>query len=197
MFQPCADTFSEKYCFIGPSIRPVESTYEKTGKKTIYISMGTVVKNSDIYKNCIEALKNTDYQVIMSLGTNKQSFTDLPDNIQVYESVDQMAVLSIADVFITHCGMNSVSEALYFEVPLIMLPQTDEQGAVSLRAKELGAGVRLPSESVTDIREALNEVLHNKKYKEAATLISKSFKESGGAEKAKEFLESIGRKLER
>ena len=74
-----------------------------------------------------------------------------------------------------------------------MLPQTDEQGAVSLRAKELGAGVRLPSESVTDIREALNEVLHNKKYKEAATLISKSFKESGGAEKAKEFLESIGK----
>lgn len=196
-FQPCADTFSEKYCFIGPSIRPVESTYEKTAKKTIYISMGTVVKNSDIYKNCIEALKNTDYQVIMSLGTNKQSFTDLPDNIQVYESVDQMAVLSIADAFITHCGMNSVSEALYFEVPLIMLPQTDEQGAVSLRAKELGAGVRLPSESVTDIREALNEVLHNKKYKEAATLISKSFKESGGAEKAKEFLESIGRKVER
>ena len=104
-----------------------------------------------------------------------------------------MAVLSIADAFVTHCGMNSVSEALHFEVPLIMLPQTKEQEAVAIRTGELGAGVRLPSESVTDIRQALDEVLHNKKYKDAAALLSKSFKESGGAEKAKEFLESIGK----
>lgn len=131
--------------------------------------------------------------MIISLGVNQEIFTDLPDNIQVFDSVDQMAVLSIADVFITHCGMNSVSEALYFEVPLIMLPQTSEQGAVALRAKELGAGVQLPSESVADIRQAINEVLHNKKYKEAAIQISNSFKESGGVEEAKEFLESIGR----
>lgn len=49
-FQPCADTFSDKYCFIGPSIRPAGCEMQKTAEKTIYISMGTVVKNKEIYK---------------------------------------------------------------------------------------------------------------------------------------------------
>ncbi len=190
-FQPCADTFSDKYHFIGPSIRPVETPVEKTADKTIYISMGTVVKNEEIYRNCIEALKETDYQVIISLGTNAHHFSDLPDNIQVYESVDQMAVLSISDVFITHCGMNSASEGLYFEVPLILCPQTPEQGAVALRTEELGAGLTLKSAEKSDILDAIERVLNNASYKNAAKKISESFKASGGAEEARRFLEDL------
>lgn len=91
-FQPCADTFSDKYCFIGPSIRPVEETIEKTAEKTIYISMGTVVKNQEVYRNCVEAFRDTDYQVIISLGENAENYVDLPENIKVYATVDQMAV---------------------------------------------------------------------------------------------------------
>lgn len=191
MFQPCADTFSDKYCFIGPSIRPVEKPVEKTAEKTVYISMGTVVKNPEIYRNCIEALKDTEYQVILSLGQNPEQFTDLPENIQVYDFVDQMAVLSIADVFLTHCGMNSVSEALYYEVPLVMFPQTPEQCAVADRTKELGAGEILSSSTASEIMKAIDQVLNHPEYKEAAGRISKSFKESGGAGKAKEYLETL------
>ena len=42
------------------------------------------------------------------------------ENISVFESVDQIAVLSAADAFLSHCGMNSVSESLYYQVPLII-----------------------------------------------------------------------------
>lgn len=190
-YQPCAETFSDKYCFIGPSIRPVEKPMEKTADKTIFISMGTVVKNKNLYNNCIEALKTTDYQVIVSLGTSDVHFENLPDNIQVYESVDQMAVLSISDVFITHCGMNSASEGLYFEVPLILCPQTPEQGAVARRTEELGVGIILKSIEKMDILTAINQILNNLEYKKAAREISASFKESGGVEKAKAFLETL------
>ena len=190
-FQPCADTFSGKYHFIGPSIRPIENHIKKTAKKTVYISMGTVNKNKEFYLNCIDALKTTDYQVIVSMGANKDYFGDLPDNIQVYESVDQMAVLSISDAFITHCGMNSTSEGLYFEVPLILFPQTPEQGAVATRAEELGAGLILKSIGKEEILNAINEVLNKSKYKENAVNISKSFKECGGAKEARNFLETI------
>ncbi len=190
-FQPCAETFSERYHFIGPSIRPITTTFEKTAEKTVYISMGTVNQNREFYRNCIQALGETGWQVIISMGTNTDHFEDLPENIQVYESVDQMAVLSISDAFITHCGMNSASEGLYFEVPLILFPQTHEQGAVATRTEELGAGLRLKSIQPGDILEAIETVLFDPKYKENAVKISDSFRKSGGVQEAKAFLESL------
>ena len=153
--------------------------------------MGTVNKNPEFYRNCIHALAKTDWQVIISMGTNPEHFDHLPENIQIHESVDQMAVLSIADAFITHCGMNSASEGLYFKVPLVLFPQTPEQGAVAKRAEELGAGVMLASISEEDILGALKQVLTDPDYKNKATKISDSFHACGGAAEARAFLEEI------
>ena len=190
-FQPRSDTFSDRYHFIGPSIRPIKEPFEKTAEKTVYISMGTVNQDREFYRNCIHALGQTDWQVIISMGTNPEHFEDLPDNIRIYESVDQMAVLDIADAFITHCGMNSASEGLYFQVPLVLFPQTPEQGAVARRVEELGAGTRLDSISEESIMESLNKVLFDPAYKENAVRISDSFKACGGAKEARAFLETI------
>ena len=191
-FQPRSETFSDRYHFIGPSIRPITAPVEKTAEKTVYISMGTVNQNREFYRNCIRALGQTDWQVIISMGTNTEHFENLPENIQVYESVDQMAVLSIADAFLTHCGMNSASEGLYFRVPLVLFPQTPEQGAVAKRTEELGAGVMLRSISEADIIQALRAVLFEPRYKESASGISDSFRACGGVTEARAFLESIG-----
>jgi len=190
-FQPCAETFSDRYHFIGPSMRPVTAPVEKTADKTVYISMGTVNQNKQFYRNCIDALARTGWQVIISMGTNTDHFTELPERIQVYESVDQMAVLSIADAFITHCGMNSASEGLYYGVPLVLFPQTPEQNAVAKRTEELGAGVRLNSISGEDILAALTKVIEDPQYREAAGRVSDSFKSCGGAEEAVAFLEQV------
>lgn len=190
-FQPCSETFSDRYHFIGPSIRPVTNPMEKTADKLVYISMGTVNQNREFYRNCIHALGQTDWQVIISMGTNPEHYDQLPDNIHIYESVDQMAVLSIADAFITHCGMNSASEGLYFQVPLVLFPQTPEQDAVARRTEELSAGIRLKSISEEDILDALNQVLNNPKYKVGVARVSESFKKCGGNAEAKAFLERL------
>ncbi len=190
-FQPCSETFSDKYHFIGPSMRPVTRPVDKTSDKTIYISMGTVNQNRQFYRNCINVLAPTGWQVIISMGTNTDHFDNLPENIQVYESVDQMAVLSIADAFITHCGMNSASEGLYYGVPLVLFPQTPEQNAVAKRVEELGAGVRLKSISEEDVYDALNTVINEPQYKAGAGKVSDSFKSCGGTAEAKDFLEQI------
>ena len=56
-FQPCSGTFSEKFAFVGPSIRPAEVAVEKRREKLIYISMGTVNNAMlPLYKTCIQAM---------------------------------------------------------------------------------------------------------------------------------------------
>ena len=190
-FQPCSDTFSEKYHFIGPSIRPIKESFEKKAEKTVYISMGTVNQNREFYRNCISAFGETDYQVIISMGTNTDHFDAVPDNIEIYESVNQMAVLEAADAFITHCGMNSVSEGLYFGVPLVLFPQTPEQDAVAKRAEELGAGLRLSSTGEDDVLNAVTRVIEEKSFKQCAEKVAESFKNSGGIKEAVGFIESF------
>lgn len=193
-FQPCADTFSDNYAFVGPIVRLPLEKIEKTRDKLVYISMGTVNNNMPpLYKSCISALQNTDYQVIISVG-NKVSddyFKNLPDNISVYSQVDQIAVLQKADVFVSHCGMNSVSESLYFEVPLVMIPQTSEQKGVAERVFELGAGVKLDKVDELSLLNAVNKVVADDDYKQNAKKISIGFKSCKGAKGAADKILSI------
>ena len=186
-FQPCSETFSGKYAFVGPSIRPATEEIEKTMDKLIYISMGTV--NNDMmpfYKTCISSFKNTDYQVIMSVGNlvSMDDFLKLPENISVFQYVDQISVLKQADVFISHSGMNSVSESLYFEVPLVMLPQTAEQKGVAERVLELGAGIKLDKADAISILTAVEKIFGETAYKQNAVKISKEFRNCSGAKGA-------------
>lgn len=193
-FQPCADTFSNKYAFVGPSIRPVESEFVKDREKLIYISMGTVNNAMlPLYKRCIDALRDTPYQVVMSVGQQVKlpDFGILPANVQVFPQVDQIAVLQKADAFLTHCGMNSVSEALFFGVPLLMLPQTAEQGAVAERARQLGAGRMLEKTDASAIRTGLDALLSDPAYRENARMISEGFRRRSGAKGAADKIEQV------
>ena len=194
-FQPYSDTFSDKYAFVGPSIRPANDMFEKTRQKLVYISMGTVNNDmTDFYQNCIDALKDNDYQVVLSVG-NQVDIRQLEEYIakaegkaqfQVLSYVDQIAVLKKADAFLTHCGMNSVSEALYFKVPLVMYPQTKEQKGVAFRVNELGAGRYLSGDTVSDIQMAVEELLEQSEYRTQAAAISDSFSKCGGSRAAVE-----------
>ena len=186
-FQPYSDTFSEKYAFVGPSIRISSNEIGKKKDKLIYISMGTV--NNDMmpfYKTCISAFKNIDYQVIMSVGNlvSIGDFGELPENISVFSHVDQIAVLKEADIFVSHSGMNSVNESLYFEVPLVMLPQTTEQKGVAERVLELGAGIKLDKQDGDSLLNAVNQIFSDSTYKKNAKKIAEGFKNCSGAKGA-------------
>ena len=184
-FQPCADTFSaEHYAFVGPILRNPEDIIEKTGKQLVYVSMGTV--NNDLlpfYSACIKAFSGTEIQVIMSVGglTDVRKLGQLPENIAVYAHVDQMAVLRQADVFLTHCGMNSASEGLYFGVPLVMALKTQEQKGVAARVHQLGAGVYLEGETPEAIRRSITKALMTSSVRTNAQRIGADFLACSGA----------------
>lgn len=187
-FQPMANTFSERYAFVGPSIRtlsPQENNIKD--RQVIYISLGTVLnKNREFYNNCINAFAKSDYTVVMSVGekTEIKSLGIIPNNFVVRNTVDQISVLQTADAFITHSGMNSVSESLYFGVPMVLFPQHSEQKMVANRVAELGAGVLLKGKKRADLAASVTEVLTNLKYEENAKKLSKSLRNAGGAVEA-------------
>ena len=131
-----------------------------------------------------------DVDAVLSVGTadNLEALGHLPPNIQAAEQVDQLSVLRRADVFLTHCGMNSASEAIWYGVPTVLDPQQSEEAAVADRMEELGMGLRLWSEDPAHIREALERVLAEPSYKEQTDRIARSFREAGGAKRAAAYI---------
>jgi len=190
-FQPMAETFSERYAFVGPSVPEREEPVEAKSRTLVYISLGTVMHDRRRFcRNCVEALTDMDVDAVLSVGTadNLEALGHLPPNIQAAERVDQLAVLRRADVFLTHCGMNSASEAILYVVPTVLDPQQSEEAAVADRMEELGLGLRLKAEDPAHIREALENVLADPSYKEQTARIAKSFREAGGAKRAAAYI---------
>ncbi len=192
-FQPYAESFSDHYTFAGPSVFSKAVPNKAKDRPLVYISMGTVINDRpDFYSSCIKALQDMDVDVVISCGNamDHSALGALPGNVQVYPYVDQLDVLSKADVFITHCGMNSVSESLYMATPMVLYPQTGEQKAVARRAAEIGAGTVLNDDSARGIRAAVQQILKGPAYRKAAEACSADFRSCTGAKGAAEFIES-------
>lgn len=193
-FQPCAESFSDKYAFVGPSVRPAREQVTKTHEKLVYVSMGTVVNDRlALYRNCIAALAGENVQVILSVGDQVDiaALGPLPENVSVYSKVDQIAVLEQADAFLSHCGMNSASESLYFGVPLLCYPQTKEQGGVAARVTALGAGIMLENPTQSAIKAAVKLLLSDTKIKANAEEIASSFHRCTGPIAAADKIEQV------
>lgn len=77
------------------------------------------------------------------------------------------------DVVVCHGGQGTVNEALLHGLPLVIAPIRDDQPVVASRVEQLGAGRVLSFEraGATDIRAAVEAVLHDPQYRHAAQRI--------------------------
>jgi hypothetical protein len=85
-------------------------------------------------------LKNKDYQVVF-VTQGKNVLKKYPENWWVYDSVDQVEILSRSDVFVTHGGSNSFHEAVIQKVPMIVIPFFGDQLLVANQTENLGLGI--------------------------------------------------------
>ncbi|MBR6089078.1 MAG: hypothetical protein IKP86_04030 [Anaerolineaceae bacterium] len=192
-FQPYSESFSDHYIFAGPSLLTDKKPDKDHERPLVYISLGTVINDRpDFYAKCIEAFKGENIDVVISCGKSVDiaALGELPENIRVCDHVDQPDVLSKADAFITHCGMNSVSESLYMAAPMVLYPQTNEQQAVARRVREIGAGIDLKDDSAAGIKSAVMEVLNTASYKKSAQECCDDFRNCPGVEGAADFIEN-------
>lgn len=68
-------------------------------------------------------------------------------------------------LFITHCGMHGVLEAIYHGVPMVGIPLFGDQRDILVRLKLKGVAVGLEKADLTEetLYNAIKEVLNNKR----------------------------------
>ena len=201
-FQPYANSFNESYKFVGASIMkrldapnfPFDALVKD--KPLLYISLGTLFNEQrKFYSLCFDAFAQSNWQVVMSVGRNSllSSLDPIPTNFLVQNEVPQLEILKRATLFISHGGMNSVSEALYYGVPLIVIPQAGDQTWVARRVAQLGAGKLLQRSKIEAhlLRRLADEIISNSLFKRASANIGESLRQAGGYVRAADEIEQF------
>ena len=193
-YQPYAEEFpEEQYKFLGPSVyeRKEEAfDFVKGDRCVTYISLGTIVKGATkFFQNCVECFRDVNEDVIISVGKqfDVKKLKNVPSNVHIYKSVPQIQVLKMADVFVTHGGMNSVSEALVAGTPMVVIPFVSDQPVNARCVEKLGVGKCLEYSKVTKemLREFTNAVyydLDKRNFKAVRRMIEEAPGNAGGAQ---------------
>jgi MGT family glycosyltransferase len=191
-FHLAGDAYDDTYRFVGPSIEPDPNREPAAPDRRplVYISMGTIFNHlPHFYRACFDAFGGAEYRVLMTTGNvDAASLGAAPENFELRPFVPQVQVLSQASLFLTHGGMNSVSEALWHEVPLLVFPQHGDQHLVAARVAELGAGLTLrpPDIEPGKMREMADRVLSEPAFRAGARRVADSFRAAGGPPRAAE-----------
>jgi len=187
------------YLFMGPSVDRVQAAGEVDfsvigERKLIYISLGSLNNEFvDFYQICIAAFRDTNFYVCMSIGTKCDSsqLCEIPGNFLVQGFLPQLEILKQADLFITHAGFNSVNEALYFGVPMLALPQVNDQHMVARRllAMHLGRMENLSELSPEILRAQAEALVLDRDIRRNCMRISLEMRNSTSSEKTVRELE--------
>ena len=178
IFQPDRDSFGDDYQFTVPDyvVTPLSQSIPVDDMKRpiAYISLGSIISNKGFCKECIRAFGGKDLSVILNTGRVKpETLGRIPGNIYAYSYVPQVEVLHHADVFLTHCGMNSVNEAMTCGVPMVAMPLINDQVSNAKRVVELGIGKRVRSfpSSGRQLFRTVMDVCHDEQMKQKINAI--------------------------
>lgn len=105
----------------------------------------------------------------------------------------QRAAVARADVVITHAGLNTVMDALAAGKPMLALPIAFDQPGCAARVVHAGAGLRLfPGLATTGaIRAALERLLGEPRFAEAARALAPEVRAAGGTALAADLVEGV------
>lgn len=202
-FQPHYNQIKGNFVFVGPSIgehdrhAPLPLAIPPD-KPLVYLSLGTLFnQDTDLLNRWIEALAGMDVNGIVAYGKELtlDRLVAKPANFLYLAQAPQLQVLAHAALFITHGGLNSISESIYHQVPMIVLPQAADQfiNAEQVAKHHVGVWLKHPHRSPTALRTLAKRVLADQTMAPNLARLRQSFLDAGGYQHAADAILACAR----
>ncbi len=141
--------------FLGSSVRDepidpeVEQWLDESDEPFVYVSFGSFLSvRSDVLTRVAQALEVLGVRVALATGS-ASDLPELPPHWLVRDFLPQVTLMKRAAAAVTHGGNNSVTEAMTFGVPLVVLPFSTDQFAGAAAVERSGWGVSLAPNTAT------------------------------------------------
>ncbi|MGP1370763.1 MAG: glycosyltransferase [Eggerthia catenaformis] len=169
----------------------------KQKENIMYVAQGSFLsENEDFYIELFKKLRNVDVNFVISCGKSKAIIKKVVEEMRIKDKVyfssfiPQKYVLSKVNIFFSAGGFNSILEAIYYEVPLIINPISAEQRMNGYWTSKLGISKTLYSEDINfNLEKITHELLNDQKYKQNMKTVNKELKDS--IEKREKIIENI------
>ena len=161
------------------------------GRPLIYASFGTLQSGALAYfERIAEACAPLEVQLVVATGKLEGETPRLAGDAIVVSYAPQMDMLSRAALTITHAGLNTTMQSLYFGVPMVAIPMTHDQPAIAARIQWTGSGLVIPPKQATvpHLRETIRRVLDEPAFRRAAEKLRDAIGRSGGVERAADIV---------
>jgi len=166
--------------YLGPEVdlqrkeEPFDWKRIDTSKRLIYCSLGSQAQlypeAKRLFQTIIDALSGLPlYQMIVATGreVGHDDLQGIPPNVHLFSYVRQTEVLEKASLLITHGGLLTIKDAIFFGVPMIVFPCHYDQPQNSGRVVYHGLGVKGEMRStVAEVRALIERVDHTDSYRE-------------------------------
>ena len=155
----------------------------------VYISFGSQIYHQPkLFKILFNAIKDKPIQVVATVNElmHSELLGDIPDNVILSYYTPQLELLSKTSVMVTHGGANSVMEAIYYSVPMLIVPLCNDQfhQAHFIEKNDIGIQLNFDRISAEQCWQAIEKLLVSKNIKNNMKTISKSYKKDGALEAA-------------
>jgi UDP:flavonoid glycosyltransferase YjiC (YdhE family) len=175
----------------------------RPGKRLLYCSLGSESRRYDsggrFLQNVIEAAASRpDWQLVLSTGTHLRpgDFERVPPDAVLVSVAPQLKLLGMASLMITHGGLGTLKECIYFGVPMIVFPMSRDQpdNAARVVYHRLGLSGSVGNSTPEKLAGMIDKVESSPIYRASVSAMGEVFREcerSGGAVKViEEFCSS-------
>lgn len=198
--QPSADRVGPPFRFVGPVIDAAREdgagwSPPADGRRVLLVSLGSAYTDQPaFYREVLRAFGDDPaWHVVVNVGKTirPDDLGPAPANVELLPWVPQLRVLEHAAAFVSHCGMGSTQEALWFGVPVVGVPQAVDQFGNADMLVELGVARRVDREdaSAEALRAAVEGLLADDDTRARLATVSAQLRAEGGPERAADAVE--------
>jgi MGT family glycosyltransferase len=126
----------------------------------------------------LQSLAEFPVRVVLtvSAGHPRDELGTVPANARIEQFVPHSAVLKRSCLLVSHAGHGVVAKALYYGVPMVLVPWGRDQPGVASRAAALGVAEVVARQDIAEQRlsAAIHRVLGSPRYQEIAARIARN-----------------------